>query len=78
MQHFGDADHRHFVVVRDQLDARLRHPRPAHAEKLRAGPLAQCRTRAARHTCRSKLRPRKSESAGALMPKDAQVSREAE
>jgi hypothetical protein len=35
VQHFGDADHRYFVIIRDQFDARLGHTRPAHAEERR-------------------------------------------
>ena len=37
MQHLGDPDDGHFVIVGDQLNPCFGHARSAHAEKLRAG-----------------------------------------
>ena len=36
VQHFGDPDHRDFVIVGNQFDARFGHSRAAHAEERRA------------------------------------------
>ena len=41
VQHFGDADDRDLVIVRDQLNARLGHARATHAEQLCARALTQ-------------------------------------
>ena len=41
VQHFRDADDGDFVIIGNQLDARLGHSRTAHSEKMRAGAFAQ-------------------------------------
>ena len=43
VQHFSDAHHRHFVIIRDQLHARFAHSRSTHPKKLRARPRPQRR-----------------------------------
>ena len=44
VQHFGDPDHSHFMVIGNQFDARFGHARPAHAEKAGACALAKGRS----------------------------------